>query len=617
MGSIMKWIKSLCLVLFLSTGTVYIEARPMTVDDALTIQRPRYVVMSRQVPYSVAYTLGSSIWTVSPGKAPQQTATGNAPQFGLSGALYYFKSSPDTRLYIKRLNQKEELLVTCSASIKTFFVSPDEKKIAFILHTPRNSLVLFNLQEKSFRQLSLASHHVSNASWNPSSNALVYAAQTEKITSDNLDSKGFIISLHKITPKPLFSVPTPFLQPLWKTPHLIVFSTVSTYPGQWRGSRIIGAYTVNTRMATLFPKTKEQTIPRVYGFSPSDNAIYYLVEEKVSYHLYKLPLNSGMPVAVTKGRDIWEDFSFSPTFDTTAFVKEGGNLAPDIYTSPFPELKPSRITTLNGAVSKLDMGEVNVIQWKAKDGEIIEGILLKPVGYSPKKTYPLLVILHGGPASNFSNRFANGTWSYPTQVFAGLGTLVFMPNPRGSTGYGKAFQSALIKKWGEIDYTDVLSGVDYLTKTLKIADPTRMGVAGWSYGGYLTAVMISKNNLFKAASVGAGFSDLFTLYSTIDIPDWMESYLGESPFKDPNTFFLRSPIFRLNAIQTPTLIQHGSLDTRVPVSQARLLYKALKSQEVPVSLQEFSDEGHIISRYDNKKACMMENLRWFSRWLDL
>ncbi len=613
----MKWIKSLCLVAICAgIGLASsVEARPMTIDDALSVKRPRQLALA-PTANKIAYTISHSIWVTTSSKNTQIITSGNSPVWGKSGTLYFYRPSKPNQIFAINALKKDASIATFSLGIKSFILSPDEKKIAAIVQTPpRHSLVIYDRETNSYHNYSPANHHVLSISWSPSSNAIVYSALTEKITSDNLDAKGFIIPLKTAVPKPLLAAPVPFLRPSWQTASVITFATTPLAAGQWRGSLMLGVYNPLKKSAVTFFHTKKQSIEKVYGYNESEDALLYLVEEKVSYHLYKLPLKTGLPVALTTGTDIWEEFCFSKQDKQTFFIKENGNLPPEIYSSSFPHIKPVQLTTLNITLKQLDLGKTDIIQWKNKDKETIEGILIKPVGFSSGKTYPLITILHGGPASSFSNRFANGTWSYPTQVLAGMGFAILMPNPRGSTGYGKPFQSALIKKWGIVDYDDVMTGIDYVVKTLKIADQKRLGVAGWSYGGYLSTVMLAKSSQFKAASIGAGFSDLFSLYATIDIPDWMESYLGETPFDDPSLFLERSPIYKINTIKTPTLIQHGALDTRVPVTQARLLNKALSNKGVTVSYQEFPNEGHVISRYENKKACMEENVKWFNKYL--
>ena len=296
----------------------------------------------------------------------------------------------------------------------------------------------------------------------------------------------------------------------------------------------------------------------------------------------------------------------------------------EIYVTPTASYRPTRLTRSNPLLDSLSLGQMEPIRWKSKDGKEIEGILVKPVGFQQGRRYPLLTYVHGGPSGVFTLGFEPQLGSapvpvqagpYPIQVFAGMGYAVFMPNPRGSSGYGKAFRKANFKDWGYGDFQDIMTGIDHLVAT-GIADGSQLGIMGWSYGGYMTAWTISQTNRFKAASVGAGMPNLFSLHGNTDIPNALSAeYFGATPWKDREVYQRSSAIYFADNIRTPTLIQHGEKDDRVQLSQAWELYRALEVNDVPREFAVYPRQGHLIIEPKQQKDMLARNLRWFTKWV--
>src|SRR5207302_3929591 len=204
-----------------------------------------------------------------------------------------------------------------------------------------------------------------------------------------------------------------------------------------------------------------------------------------------------------------------------------------------------------------------VIHWKGKDGMTIEGIVVYPVGYQQGKRYPTVAIIHGGPSGVWNEAFP-ANWYNSAQVYAGNGWVVFLPNVRGSSAYGEKFLAANYRDWGNGDFQDIQTGLDYLVRT-GIADSTKMAQAGWSYGGYMTAWTLTQTNRFKAVMVGAGLTNMYSMYSTNDLQRILEGYFGTEPWNDLDAYTRASAMSYIKKARTPTLIMHGSNDTRVPV----------------------------------------------------
>ncbi|MDK2953717.1 MAG: hypothetical protein PWQ27_1100 [Kosmotoga sp.] len=254
-----------------------------------------------------------------------------------------------------------------------------------------------------------------------------------------------------------------------------------------------------------------------------------------------------------------------------------------------------------------------LIRWKSLDGVEIEGVLSTPPDFDSSKRYPLLLIVHGGPTW-LSFDIPTFSKAYPLEQFVEKGFIVLEPNYRGSDGYGEEFRRLNYRNLGIGDYADVISGVDYLIEK-GIADPERIGIMGWSQGGYITAFCSLYSNRFKAASVGAGISDWITYYCATDIHNFTVYFLGETPWNDEEIYKKTSPMTYIKNASTPTLIQHGDNDQRVPTPNAYKLYQGLKDMGVPVELVIFKGMGHGIHKPGIARAIMKQNLIWFSHYL--
>ena len=203
----------------------------------------------------------------------------------------------------------------------------------------------------------------------------------------------------------------------------------------------------------------------------------------------------------------------------------------EVYVSAFPNVDAKRITDTNPQVRELALGKGEVVKWKSADGMEIEGVLIYPVGYEAGKQYPLLANIHGGPSGAWTQAFPGGA-SNAAHAYAGKGWFVFLPNVRGSSGYGEKFLLSNRKDWGGGDYRDIQTGLDDLVKR-GLADPQRLGQTGWSYGGYMTAWTLTQTDRFKAVMVGAGLTNMFSMYSTNDLQRVLEGYFGDEPLERP------------------------------------------------------------------------------------
>ncbi len=284
-----------------------------------------------------------------------------------------------------------------------------------------------------------------------------------------------------------------------------------------------------------------------------------------------------------------------------------------MLVSSVDDFTPRYLTDASSQWKDFQLTTREVVQWKSIDGTGIEGILIKPANYDASRKYPLLVVIHGGP-TGADTAIRSADRYYPVEQFAAKGALILKPNYRGSAGYGEKFRSLNVRNLGVGDYEDVISGVDALIAK-GLVDKDRVGAMGWSQGGYISAFITTYSDRFKAVSVGAGISDWLTYYVNTDIHPFARQYLKATPWEDPEIYKKTSPITYINRAKTPTLIQHGDQDKRVPPPNAFELYQALKDRGVPAKLILYKGFGHPINKPKQQRAVMEHNYEWFSKYI--
>lgn len=295
-----------------------------------------------------------------------------------------------------------------------------------------------------------------------------------------------------------------------------------------------------------------------------------------------------------------------------AFVYQTLTTPPELYVSDTARFTPRRLTDINAAYRDRALGETRLIRWKnPKDGLEIEGLLTLPVSYTPGRRVPLLTWIHGGPASNFDQRFLGYLGHiYAPQVLASRGFAILRPNPRGTGGYGEKFRRANRSDWTEMPMLDVNAGIDAVIAQ-GIADPQRLGLMGWSYGGFLAAWALGHGGeRFRAFSIGAAIADLLSFHGTADIRDFIPHYFEGRRL---DVWRAQSPLWSLKKIDAPVLIQHGENDERVPLSQGTMLYRALEELGVDVTMVIYPRTPHSPREPKLRVDAMRRNVEFFTR----
>ncbi len=317
---------------------------------------------------------------------------------------------------------------------------------------------------------------------------------------------------------------------------------------------------------------------------------------------------------LTPGDVTVDTFRFSPDGRTHAVVTSTLADPPDIYLVANGG-KLNRLTKVNPQVDTWKLPLISLVQWKAPDGSTVEGVLELPPDYkNGGDPLPTVVEIHGGPtsASKLRMRF----WIYGRVLLASKGYAVLSPNYRGSTGYGDKFMTDLVGHENDVEVKDILAGVDFLVAR-GVADPDRLGVMGWSNGGFLTNCLITATDRFKAASSGAGVIDQVIQWGVEDTPGHVINFMkGALPWGNLDEYRAGSPLYNLHKVITPTLIHVGEHDARVQVAHSQTLYRGLKHYlDIPTELVIYPGEGHGLTTYKHRKAKMEWDIAWFDRYI--
>jgi dipeptidyl aminopeptidase/acylaminoacyl peptidase len=292
---------------------------------------------------------------------------------------------------------------------------------------------------------------------------------------------------------------------------------------------------------------------------------------------------------------------------TIAFVGQSATRPPEVFQWD-AHGAPRQVTQLNAAMNGVTLGKVERYRYKSFDGLSIEAALLTPAGYDGKSRLPLVALIHGGPTGSW--RDAIDPWG---QLLAARGYAVFYPNVRGSTGYGQKFIEMNRADWGGGDFKDILAGVDGLIAR-GVADPDRLGIGGWSYGGYMAEWAITQTARFKAAVSGAGMANLISEFGTEGGPAYDEWFYG-LPYERPEGFLKSSPFMYLKNAKTPTLILQGEADRTDPLGQSQELYRGLKRYGVDAELVVYPREPHGLREEKHLLDRLNRIVAWFDKYL--
>lgn len=310
-----------------------------------------------------------------------------------------------------------------------------------------------------------------------------------------------------------------------------------------------------------------------------------------------------------------DSFDISEDGSRIAVLRGSDRSPPDLWSVERGWFGNERqLTDVNPWLAERNLPEGRAVKWTSRDGTEIDGVLFLPPGYSKGRRYPAIVEIHGGPMWAWWFGW-HGTWHEWAIPLACRGFVVLLPNPRGSAGNGVGFARANFDDWGGGDFEDVLAGADFLVDEGH-ADPNRIGIGGWSYGGYMSSWAVTKTKRFAAAVVGAGVTNLYSFHGTTDItPTFLSMYFREVAAKRPEAYRSHSAVNFVEYAKTPTLVLHGENDVRVPVGQAYEFYRGLQQVGVETELVVYPREGHGFREIHHQIDLVRRVVDWYELYL--
>lgn len=650
------------LILFLPISVLAIDGTHVpTVDELIQVKSVGSVRISPDGNY-VAYTVRGAdfeenayithIWlaNVSTGETFQLTSgkkSASNPKWSPDSQWLAFTSSRSkdkNQIFVIRPNGGEAIRLTDSESgVSNYEWSPDGSEIAFTATEPESKYTKgrkdhmggFSVVRKEYRFSHLWTFDIDSSlndpvkgrqktdgkdftvggfSWSPDGNKIAFhaAENPDRINFHTADL--FLLDLEADTSYKIVSDPGPDWNPKWSPDgSQILYYTYSgreLYYGYNRNFAIIPANGGE-------PKIITSDFDENPGFVAwNKNGIYFSALQKTASHLFVLDPKSNKIKRVSKPDGLMaRAFSFTKNGKQIAFSADSPSSMREVFVTSSNKFSPRKLTNMTAQTAQFILGINEVISWQSKDGATIEGVLTKPHDFNPNKKYPLLCMIHGGPTGiDRPGLLSRGTSYYPIDIWAARGALVLRVNYRGSAGYGEEFRLLNKRNLGVGDAWDVISGVDYLIEKGWV-DSDKVASMGWSQGGYISAFLTTSSDRFAAISVGAGISNWATYYYNTDITPFTVNYLGDDPVDDPEVYQKTSPMSYIKQAKTPTLIQHGENDRRVPIPNAYELRQGLVDRGVPVEMVVYTGFGHGINKPKSQRAVMWHNLAWFNHYL--
>jgi dipeptidyl aminopeptidase/acylaminoacyl peptidase len=627
-----------------------------------TVGTPRISPDGRQVAYTISTAdpkkdrNSARIWMapVAGGPAIPMTGTGQPgsnPKWSPDGNYLGFtaaRNGGETQVWtLNRMGGEAEQLTDVKQGIGDFAWSPDGSRLLLSVSDPkpdrpkgdsskpetpepvvvdrlqfkrdnigyldrrRTHLYVFEIATKKLTQITSGDFEDSDPAWSPDGKLVAFTSNRTDEPDNNRNSDIWIVAADNTdkgqTLRRLTVNPGADESPAWSPDgRSIAYVTVLDVPAMWYATQYLAVIPAAGGTPALSTRSLDRNVssPR---YSPDGKDIYFLLEDSGESHLARIPAGGGQVTRVVGGFrsvggfDIASDGRIATRIAETTFPAELFTLSP---TAPL-----ARLTRANDSLlATLRLAPVEDIHFKSRDGTEIEGFLYYAVGYDRSLRYPTLLRIHGGPVSQFEAAF-----NFEAQLFAANGYAVVTVNPRGSSGYGQAFSQAIFADWGNKDFEDVMAGVDYAIAR-GVADSTRLGVGGWSYGGILTNYVITKSTRFKGATSGASEALIVGNYGHDHYQLEYEQELG-LPWEHRAAYEKLSSFNDVEKIVTPTLWMGGAEDWNVPILNSEQMYQAMRRLGRQTQLVVYPGEHHGIARLSFQRDRLERYLAWYGKYV--
>ncbi len=566
------------------------------------------------------------------------------PKWSPDGAMIAFTSNRNAnrnQIFVLRVDGGEaEQITDGKSAVSNFEWSPDGRWIAFTMTDPktedeekndkgRNDFRWIHENTKlarlyvtpvaksadgksEVRKLTSVDRHVTSFDWAPNGSRIAFAHVTGPLADYWPSSDVSIVDVATAAVTPIAATAASEQNPRFSPDGNSIAMTVTEMPTRWAQSYRINIFPVAGGAPKVMPLSHDGQ-PNILAWTPDNGSVLFTEARGTGTALYVANIAAGT-ISMMDTQDAVISSPFSGKDGWYAYVKQTADSPAEVFVGRQGVFEARKVSNANDQQARIPRGRTEVIKWKSKDGREIEGLLHYPNGYVAGTKVPLILNIHGGPAGVFQQSYVGNRGSYPLASFMAKGYAILRPNPRGSSGYGTEFRRANIKDWAGGDYEDLITGVDHVIG-MGIADPNKLGVMGWSYGGYMTSMIITKTNRFKAASAGAPVTNLMSFNGTADIPSFIPDYFESEFWDNPAIYAKHSAMFNIKNAKTPTLIQHGENDLRVPIAQGYELYNALRRQNVPTRMIILPRQPHGIQEPRLQIATMQSNLDWFDKYL--